>query len=506
MSNPDIRRSGTARNSADFVVRHELWNDERHSAASAVERQLDSLDFVRLVFGDPHGVLRSKTLTTATFRSVLRNGMDFSPGPFVFDTGHAVAIDIFASGGGIGLDELTGAGDFLVVPDPTTFRVLPYTDHRTGWVIGDEYLRTGAPHPLSSRAALRRACERAATRDLEYVVGLEVEWYLTRYTDNGRPGALGGFGAPGIPAAVEPVNSGYQFNSDSLIDRLMPMLSPLVDVLLTLDLPLRTIEHESGPGQMEFTFNPQDGMAAADTMLLFRTVTKQVLARAGYHASFMALPRIAGFDPSGWHLHQSLAQRSTGTNLFVADSADAVLSDTGFAYLGGLLDNAADVMMLAVPTVNGFHRIQEQFVLAPDRIAWTVENRGAFLRVLGGYGDPATHVENRVGEPCANPYLYLASQLAAGLDGIDRKLDPGAPATDPHSASASQLPSSLGAALQSFRDSKLCRSLLGDAFTECLYLLKRSELTRYEQWLTDAKPVDEHQVTEWEHREYFGTY
>ena len=425
--------------STDFVARHGLWDDRQQAAADALAANLESVDFVRVVFGDPHGIARSKTVAAAAFRTVLRNGLDCSPGPFVFDTGHAVGVDFFADGGGIGIGELTGAGDFIVVPDPLTFRVLPHTGRRTGWVIGDEYLRSGAPHPLSSRAVLRRECQRLAARDMEFVVGLEVEWYLTRYTDGGRPGRIGGFGVQGTPPAVEPVNGGYQFNSDGLLDALTPVLDPVTDALLALDMPLRTIEHESGPGQLEFTFSPMEGLEAADAMLLFRAVTKQVLARSGYHASFMALPGLPGFDPSGWHLHQSLAERSTGRNLFPADAVGDVLSELGMAYLGGLLEHAAAGTLLCVPTHNGYRRMQDGFSLSPDRIAWCTENRGALLRVLGAAGDLTSHVENRIGEPNANPYLYLASQVSAGVDGIDRGLKPGAPASDPHAPTAPAL-------------------------------------------------------------------
>jgi glutamine synthetase len=490
----------------DFVAQHGLWSDRQREAAAALETLLDSLEFVRVVFGDPHGLARSKTVSTAVFRTVLRNGMDFSPGPFIFDTAHAVAIDFFAEGGGIGVDELTGAGDFIVVPDPLTFKVLPHTSRRTGWVIGDEYLRDGRPHPLSSRAVLRRLCDRIAERDLEFVVGLEAEWYLTRFADGPRVRGIGGFGVQGTPQAVEPVDGGYQFNSDSLMDALLPVLDPVIDALTALDLPLRGLEHESGPGQIEFTFNPLDGLVAADTMLLFRTVTKQVLARNGYHASFMALPGLPGFDPSGWHLHQSLAERSTGRNLFVAKQGTEVLSELGMSYLGGLLAHAAEASLLCVPTVNGYRRMQEGFSLSPDRIAWCTENRGAFLRVLGAGGDPGSHVENRIGEPSANPYLYLASQLSAGVDGIDTGADPGPAAGNPHAPTAGALPRTLAEAIEAFTGSGLYRGILGDALHECLRRLKGSEQARYDAWRAETGFTADDRVSEWEHREYFATF
>lgn len=502
----DARPRSTA-GRTDFVARHQLWTDAQRAAADAVAAELDDLDFVRVVFGDPHGLARSKAVRASVFRAVLRDGMDFSPGPFVFDSGHAVAVDFFADGGGVDVDELTGAGDFIVVPDPTTFRRLPHCGRPTGWVIGDEYLRSGAPHPLSSRAVLRRLCDRLAAQDREYVVGLEVEWYLTRLADGGRVGRIGGFGVQGEPPAVEPVNAGYQFNSDNLLDALLPVVDPVLDALVELGLPLRGIEHESGPGQLEFTFNPLDGLAAADAMLLFRSITKQVLARAGYHASFMALPGLPRFDPSGWHLHQSLAERSGGRNLFVAEPGGQVLSELGMHFMGGLLRHAAEASLLCVPTVNGYRRMSAGFSLSPDRIAWCTENRGAFLRVLGAGGDPESHVENRVGEPTANPYLYLASQLAAGLAGITDAVDPGPAARDPHGETAPPLPQSLREAVKEYADSTLYRATLGAPLHECLRQLKTSELSRYDAWLDATGGTDQlTKVTEWEQHEYFATF
>jgi glutamine synthetase len=488
-----------------FVARHGLWDEHQQEAAEQVLRRMESIDRVRVAFGDPHGLPRSKTVSAETFRTVLRNGLDFSPGPFVFDTAHAVAVDFFAADGGIGVPELTGAGDFIVVPDPMTFVELPYTEGRVAWVIGDEYLRDGTPYPLSSRGALKRLLASAHSRNLDYVVGLEVEWYLTKLTEPGTSVSdIGGFGIQGKPPRVEPVDAGYQFNADWLLDALEPVLAPLSDTLTGLGMPLRTFEHESGPGQLEFTFDPLEGLVAADSMLLFRMVVKQLCARLGYHASFMALPGIPGFDPSGWHLHQSLADRTTGVNLFAA--ADDVISVLGQQYIGGLLDNAAAASLLCVPTVNGYRRTSEQFSLSPDRVAWAEEHRGAFIRVLGAGGEESTHIENRIGEPAANPYLYLAAQLGAGLDGIERGLTLGPAAGDPHETSIAALPGDLREALGAFDGSALYSRILGEPLTACLKALKGSELRRYEEWLAKADPVGATEVTEWEHAEYFRVF
>jgi glutamine synthetase len=501
----DQRHRATSTGRANFVAEHGLWDDRQLAAAQEVLRKLPGIDRVRVVYADLHGLPRSKTVSADSFRTVLDNGMDFSSGPFFLDTAHAIAVDLFADAK-VGVPELHGAGDFIVVPDPLTFTVLPHTGGRIGWVIGDEYLRDGTPHPLSARGALRRLLGMAKQRGYEYVVGLEVEWYLTRYADRDRAPVIGGFGVQGAAPDVIPVDPGYQFNADWLCDALEPVLEPLFHTLVEMGLPVRTYEHESGPGQLEFTFDPLVGLAAADAMLLFRTVTKQVCSRRGFHASFMALPGIPGFDPSGWHLHQSLAAATTGANAFTSGAGTALLSEVGEHFVGGLLAHAAEASLLCVPTVNGYRRMNEQFVLSPDRVAWAAENRGAFIRVLGAPGDPVTHVENRIGEPCANPYLYLTAQLAAGLDGVRRSLPLPPAARDPHDTGMGRLPRDLGEALPAFAGSDLYREVLGAPLVNCLVALKRSELRRYEEWLAKNGPVDPGAVTAWEHDEYFTAF
>jgi glutamine synthetase len=479
-----------------FVADHGLWDEARTAAAERIEASLAAFDFVRLVFGDPHGLARSKTLTAEAFRAVLRNGMNFSPGPFVFDTGHAVAVD-FLGDHGIGVDEIAGAGNFVLVPDPLTFQSLPGGEARTAWVIGDEYLRDGSPHPLSSRAVLRRVVDRYTEHGLAPVLGLEVEWYLTRRLDDEPGNAGNGFGLQGRAPRVAALNAGYQFNLDAHYDTVAPLTDPLALHLLALGLPLRTMEHESGPGQVETTFSPMSALDAADAMLVFRTVAKSWCARRGHHASFMSQPLLDAADPSGWHLNQSVTDLASGGNLFGTEGPSGGLPPQGKAYAEGLLSWARELFLLSVPTVNGYRRLAAEHALAPTRPGWSQEDRSAMLRVVG-HGAGA-HIENRVGEPCANPYLNIAAQLFAGLEGLTGQAAAPAGAGD-----ASSVPQHLGEALDAFRAGRAAR-LLGEPLAACLVKLKESELRRYEAWCVQAAPAPG-RVTEWEQREYFGAY
>lgn len=489
--------------SPGFVDEYAGWDDEQRQAADQIRAELRDTDLVRVLFCDPHGIARSKTLTAPAFRSALRNGMDFSPGPFVFDTGHAVAVDFL--GDRPLLDEIAGAGDFVVVPDPRTYTVLPNTKMsntalsdvgpRTALVIGDEFLRGGARHPLSSRDVLRRVEARYAAGGLAPVVGLEIEWYLTRRLP-GPPGNAGnGFGLQGQAPAVQAVDSGYQFNGYLHYDAVSPVTDPLAALLTGLGFPLRSMEHESGPGQVESTFEPLGLLAAGDAMLLFRTLTKQECTRAGYHASFMSLPQLPGADPSGWHLHQSAVRTDTGENVFAGSGAPGGLSPHGSAHVSGLLARAAEYCLLSVPTVNGYRRLAAGHVLAPTRVRWEREDRSAMVRVLGG--GAASHVENRIGEPCANPYLAMAAQLSAGLDGVEGLV------RDDGSAQR-VVPQSLAEALAAFR-AGTARDLLGEPLARCLELLKQSEADRFAAWC-ERHGRGEAGVTDWEQREYFESF
>ncbi|MCT2588448.1 glutamine synthetase family protein [Streptomyces sp. N2-109] len=499
-----------------FAVELGLWSAEQAAAAEQIEAHLEEVDLVRLVFCDPHGLARSKTLTAQTFRTVLRGGMDFSPGPFLFDTGHAVAVD-FLGDPGVGVPEIAGAGNFVLVPDPLTFQMLPGREPRTAWVLGDEFLRDGTPHPLSARNVLRQVCAQYAARRWSAVVGLEVEWYLTRRLPGEAGNAGNGFGLQGAAPVVEALNAGYQFNSDSAYDSVSPVTDPLAMLLLELGLPLRSMEHESGPGQIETTFNPMGALEAADAMLMFRTLTKQTCARSGHHASFMSLPGVEGFDPSGWHLHQSVREEQGGGSLFAAGGPGGGISAQGRAYVEGLLARARDFCLLSVPTVNGYRRLGSGFALSPTRVGWSFEDRSVMVRVVGGRG--STHIENRVGEPSANPYLAIAAQLFAGLEGLTASVGASAaPQTQTETQNAQDargaeggwgaLPQSLGEALEAFRGGQ-GPQLLGKPLASCLTKLKESELARFQAW-QEARRRAGHQeggaVTDWEQREYFASY
>jgi len=486
------------------VARHGLMTPEATVLAREVAERIRThgLRTVRLAVVDQHGVPRAKSLSPDAAIAAMSNGLDFSGAIYSLDTGNQVFVPAFARGGGFGIEEFTGFPDVILVPDPSTFVMLPWAD-RTGWMLCDVYFGNGQPMPLDGRGALRRQLASLASAGYDFVAGLEVEFYIVSLSGGPLSPENAGFTPPPPPVSV--FERGYQYLSEVRLDSMTSTLEALRDALGALGLLPRSMEDEWGPGQLEFSFAPLRGLAAADAAVLFRSAVKQVCRRRGLLATFMCRPSLPNFFSSGWHLHQSLAFRDSGRNAF-ASSSD-VLSPTGSSYVAGLLEHAVPSLVFAAPTVNGYKRFRP-YSFAPDRVCWAVENRGALVRVQGAPGDSGSHAEMRSGEPAANPYLYLASNAAAGADGVARSLVPPAPVeADPYAAVAPMLPTSLSAAVKALDSDSFFRSAFGDTLIDYLVQMKRAELARYEAWLAEAGTADSaDEVTEWEMREYFEFY
>jgi glutamine synthetase len=489
-----------------FVAKHGLATPERLAAADEVAARIRErgLRTVRLAVVDQHGVPRAKMLSPSAAIAAMSDGLDFSGAIYSLDTGNQVFVPAFARGGGFGIEEFTGFPDVVLVPDPATFQMLPWADS-TGWMLCDVYFGNGQPMPLDGRGLLRRMLSSVADAGYDVLAGIEVEFYIVARSPEVLAPENAGFTPPPPPVSV--FERGYQYLSEVRLDGMGGTLEAVRDALEAVGLPPRSIEDEWGPGQLEFSFAPMAGLAAADAAVLFRSAVKQVCQRRGLLATFMCRPALANFFSSGWHLHQSLLSRSDSSNAFASGSAP--LSDVGRHYVAGLLEHAFPMAVFAAPTVNGYKRFRP-YSFAPDRVCWAVENRGALVRVQGSPGDGSSHVEMRLGEPAANPYLYLAANLAAGLDGIQRRAEPPPPVeADPYVADAPMLPASLSAAVAALDADGFYRKMFGDTLVAYLVMMKRSEIRRYEDALAAAAAAgaaagaEAQDVSDWEMREYF---
>ena len=345
---------------ADFVERHGLWDEADCEAAAEMLRRIeaDEVEVVRFSFPDQHGILRGKAVMADEVAGALAGGVSMTSTLLVKDTAHKTVPPVFRSGAGIGVPELTGAADFLMVADPATFRVLPWAPG-TGWVLCDIRWPDGRAIPFSTRDVCRASLARLAERGYDYVTGVEVEFHIFRLEDPRMEAE--GAGQPAAPPEVSLLTHGYQYLTEIRLDELDPIFAVLRRELTALGLRLRSLEVEFGPSQVEVTFQPGTGLESADTMILFRNAVKQICARHGYHATFMCRPQIENVFASGWHLHQSLRDRETGRPLFMPGEEDGegtLLSALGRRFAAGILDHARAASVFTTPTINGYKRFK----------------------------------------------------------------------------------------------------------------------------------------------------
>jgi glutamine synthetase len=489
-----------------FAERCGLNSLERQAACDQLVQQVEAsgIELVRLGWCDLHGVVRGKTLVASQLRQALANGIGMVSTLLLKDSSDRTAFKVFEPGIQETLPGFAGASNFTLMPDPASWQVLPWTD-KTGWLQGQPFFADGRIVPLDSRHVLQQAVQRLAERGWQMRCGLEVEFHIYRLKDplHGHDLDPSRAAWPGPAPEVSLIHPGFNLLTETWFDRAEEPLRIVQRTAQALGLPLISLEIELGPSQVEAVFDVRDALTAADHMVLFRNATRQALRRAGYHATFMCRPPFEHIMSSGWHLHQSLCDAVTGHNVFMREApapnsgardARQVLSDAGASWLAGLLAHAPALTALCTSTSNGYGRFRPN-AMAPQSILWGRDNRGAMLRVIGAPGDSVTRIENRLGEPAANPYLYMASQIHAGLAGVDAQLQ-APPATEtPYSPGAATIPTSLTDAVHALQtDAALCQAL-GQPFVDYYSTIKQAEHQRL------ARAED---AQEFHRREYFG--
>ena len=485
----------------------------RADACEAVLRRLggEGIERVRIGWCDTHGILRGKTLTAAALPRALESGIGLVSTILLKDTSDRTAYRVFEPGATDALPGFGFANNLVLLPDPASFMVLPWAPG-TGWMRAEAWFDDATPVPIDTRFILRRALDRLAEKGFGLTCGLEVEFHIYRLADPLRDAAsLDPERAawPGEPPAMTLIHPGYNLLSEGWADRCDEALRIVQRTAQGLGLPLASLEIELGPSQVEAVFEASDALTAADRMVAFRNGVTQALRRAGYHASFVCRPPFPNVMASGWHLHQSLHDLASGVNAFRRDEPAAgsrpndavhVLSDAGAAWLAGLLEHGRSMAVFCAPTINAYGRFRPN-AMAPNALTWGRDNRGAMLRVLGRAGDPGTRIENRIGEPGANPYLYIAAQVHAGLDGLERGLAAPKATAAPYAQAAGdgadRLPASLGEALAALAADERVVAAFGAPVVAWYDQVKRAELARHEQ----AEDKDA-----WQAREYFSRF
>ncbi|MEM2282166.1 MAG: type I glutamate--ammonia ligase [Candidatus Hadarchaeales archaeon] len=368
--------------------------------------------------------------------------------------------------------------DMRLIPDPRTLVVLPWIteeEHKTASLICGVYDHEGNRAPGDPRAALERVMEEARKMGWVFHTAPEYEFFLFSTDSAGNPTA-------------NPSDAGGYF--DLMRDRSDFVRREIVNYLQAMGLEVEASHHEVAPGQHEIDLRHTDALASADHVALMKYVTKVVAQKHGLFASFMPKP-IFGVNGSGMHVHQSLLTLD-GKNAFYDPKGPYKLSKLALHFIAGLLEHAKETCAVFSSTVNSYKRLVPGYE-APVYISWANRNRSAYIRVPAGRG-MRTRVELRSPDPAGNPYLQFAVMLAAGLDGIKRKLEPPEPIEkDLYHMSPSErkalkvefLPDSLGSALEYLKRSQLVRETLGDHLFEHFLFIKEKEWETYRAQVSD---------------------
>ncbi len=360
-------------------------------------------------------------------------------------------------------------GDLALVADPGQTHVLPWSDSPRALAICDAVELDGTPSGLSTRGLLKAVIARYAALGLAPVVATELEFFV--FAPNSDPGQP--FQPPlGRDGRRELGHSAFSVSSNN---GLRPFFSEVYRCMAALGLPRDTFMHEMGVSQFEINLLHGDPLLLADQTFLFKHLLKEVALKHGLTVVCMAKP-LAHTPGSSMHIHQSLVEIGTGRNVFSDEQGRA--TDTFHHFIGGLQACMADFTALFAPNVNSYQRLCHPYA-SPNNACWSEDNRAAGLRIPAS-SPVARRVENRLPGADTNPYLAIAASLAAGLQGIERKLQP-TPAIQGEFVVPEHLslPCTLHAGIERLRRSTLARELFGEEFIEGYVATKTLELTDF---------------------------
>ena len=428
----------------------------------------EDIHFIRLQFTDIFGQLKNVAITASQFEKALDN---------------QVTIDGSSIEGFLRIEE----SDMRLFPDLDTFTVLPWRpeDGRVARLICDVHTPNGKPFEGDPRRVLKRALKKAEDKGYTFMVGPECEFFLFQTDEKGDPSTVTGDEASYFD--LGPMDHGEDVRRDICL------------ALEKMGFEIEASHHEVAPGQHEIDFKYADALKTADNIISFRLAVKLMARQNGLHATFMPKP-IFGINGSGMHTNMSLFK--DGRNIFFDEKDVKGLSKEAYSFIGGLLEHVRGMTAVANPLVNSYKRLVPGYE-APCYLAWSSSNRSVLIRIPAGRGS-STRLELRSPAPSCNPYLTLALCLTAGLDGIERGLEP--PRETPENIfamSVSQreakgilsLPGSLKEALDTLRGDKLMMDALGVSVAEHYLQGKEKEWDEYRT-----------RVTDWEVRKYLGMY
>jgi glutamine synthetase len=418
----------------------------------------NEIEHVFVEFPDINGISRSKQLTADYFLDNWKDGFSMNL-LLLFQTPRS---DVPVN---TGYGEEIDFGDGTIHPDLSTFSLFPWREDAARVLCDFEY--EDEPVTAAPRTALQRVLEECPF-DCEFFVGSELEFYLLDETDEG----------------YTPATSSKHECMTLATEKVATFYDTLVEWGRNYDVPLNSLQHEHGAGQLEILFDYGTPLRQADTTFDFKQLVKQTAHANNQVATFMAKP-YSNRAGSGYHLHVSAFDDAT--NVF--SDGEKELSDLGRYFIGGLLEHADALAALQTPTLNSFKRFKPDG-FAPYTASWGRDNRMTALRIPQG----TPRIENRIGSADANPYLVIASTLAAGIDGMERQLEPSEPVVGDPTDRRPELPRSPEVALAALEEDTVLKERLGVDLIRGYTATKREELKQFRN-----------HVTPWERKQYVQT-
>jgi glutamine synthetase len=423
----------------------------------------ENIDTIRIEFPDLYGICRNKLVPAGRLKELAEEGINFAQAIYAIDLTNDVAPE-------------TGCGyeiewkDMTIMPDLNTFTVLPYLEG-TARLIGNAF-RDGEPIPVDPRYALQKIIKRYEEKNLRPVCASELEFFLFHPAESG-------------PGELYNPNLSCVYQCNPMLDSL-GLARKLQKIFLQLGLEIIYLNHEFFPSQFEVNWKYAYALEMADQTFTFKYVCKEVAAQNNLHLTFMGRPTTEG-GGSGYHIHLSLSDPKTRKNLFYDSDGDYQLTELARYFIGGQMAHSKGMSALLAPTINSYKRyVPDSF--APYYLAWGLDNRTVYCRIPGERG-PATRVENRAPCASANPYLVFAAAFAAGLDGIENKIEPGKHAVgDIYGAEPGTyetIPFFLHEALEELKTDKVICDAMGPELIQAFVALKEHEINLWRKHVSD---------------------